>query len=371
MKMKKARTALIAILAVLILYIGYLFLHYPGIPICTWVPDEAFSVTDDQSTRVDASALHYLDIAPYKNPETIQLYDGWLYAAVDGGTIIRLHEDGTGLEKVLSTGGAILGFDFDKQGNLYFCDAGNSAVCRFDGQTIQELPIKGLTYPDALCIDNENQVLYFSDASCIRPATYGRSPLAAYMVDMMAHTNTGRVVAFDICTGQQHIVAEGFSFANGLQLTENGDALLLNETSGNRVWRIEISSGEKTLLLTVPGYPDNLHAAETGYWSGLSGYYASSYASLADKPLLRRAIVNLPHFVFTGMTHSSGGGEAAMVHYCSDGTVCQYLVVKNAGFTVTGAVETADRIYMESISNTDKIWYLESRNDTATGGIQK
>ena len=369
--MKKARTALIAILAVLILCGGYLFLHDPGIPICTWVPDEAFSVTDDQSTRVDASALHYLDIAPYKNPEMIQLYDGWLYAAVDGGTIIRLHEGGTGLEKVLSTGGAILGFDFDKQGNLYFCDAGNSAVCRFDGQTIQELPIKGLIYPDALCIDNENQILYFSDASCVRPAVYSGSPLAAYMVDMMAHTNTGRVVAFDIRTGQQRIVAEGFSFANGLQLTEDGDALLLNETSGNRIWQIEIPGGEKTLLLTVPGYPDNLHAAETGYWSGLSGYYASSYASLADKPLLRRAIVNLPHFLFTGMTQSYGGGEAAMLHYSSDGTVCQYLVVENAGFTVTGAVETADRIYMESISNTDKIWYLESRNVTAAGGIQK
>lgn len=371
MKTKKARTALLAVLAVLILYIGYLLLHNPGIPIVNWVPDEAFSVTDKQSTRVEASALHFLNIAPYKNPETIQLHGSWLYAAVDGGTIIRLHEDGTGLEKVLSTGGAILGFDFDGQGKLYFCDAGKSAVCKYDGQTIQELPIKGLAYPDALCIDDENQMLYFSDASCIKPGEYGGSPLAAYMVDMMAHTNTGRVVAFDIRTGQQHIVAESFSFANGLQLTENGDALLLNETSGNRIWRIEISSGEKTLLLTVPGYPDNLHTAETGYWSGLSGYYASSYSSLADKPLLRKAIVNLPHFLFAGMAQSSGGGETAMVHYCSDGTVCQYLVVENSGFTVMGAVETADRFYMESISNADKIWYLENRNDMTTGGIQK
>lgn len=359
MKKKQAMTALLVVLALLLLYSGYLFLHDPGIPVGTWVPDEAFSVTNDQSARVDASALHYLDIAPYKNPETIQLHDGWLYAAVDGGTIIRLHEDGTGLENVLSTGGAILGFDFDEQGCLYFCDAGNSAVCRFDGQTIQNLPSEGLTYPDALCIDDKNQVLYYSDASCIRPKEYGGSPLAAYMVDMMAHTNTGRIVAYDLKTGQQRIVSLGFSFANGLQLTEDGEALLLNETSENRIWRIEIASGEKTLLLTVPGYPDNLHRAESGYWSGLSGSYASSYANLSDKLFLRRAIVNLPHFVFTGMARSSGGGEAVMVQYRSDGTICQYLVLENVGFTVTGVVETADRIYLESISNLDRIAYLE------------
>ncbi len=281
---------------------------------------------------------------------------------MDGGTIVRLHEDGTGLEKVLSTGGAILGFDFDEQGSLYFCDAGNSAVCRFNGQTIQELPSEGLTYPDALCIDDENQVLYCSDASCIRPEEYGGSPLAAYMVDMMAHTNTGRIVAYDLRTGQQRTVSMGFSFANGLQITEDGEALLLNETSGNRIWRIEISSGEKTMLLTVPGYPDNLHPAETGCWSGLSGSYASSYASLSEKLFLRRAIVNLPHFVFTGMARSSGGRNAAMVQYRSDGTVCRYLVVENAGFTVTGAVETIDRIYMESISTLNRIAYLEKQN---------
>lgn len=59
------------------------------------------------------------------------------------------------------------------------------------------------------------------------------------------------------------------------------------------------------------------------------------------------------------MARSSGGGEAVMVQYRSDGTVCQVLVLEDSGFTVTGAVETADRIYLESISNLDRIAYLE------------
>ncbi len=76
MKKRRIITALLAVLSVLLLYGGYLFLHDPGIPVGTWVPDEAFSVTDEQRTSVDTSALHYLDIAPYTNPETIQLHDG-------------------------------------------------------------------------------------------------------------------------------------------------------------------------------------------------------------------------------------------------------------------------------------------------------
>ncbi len=352
----------LAVLLVLLGAVAYLLCHDPGVPVGTWTPDEAYSVTEEKTTRVDADALRFLSIAPYRSPETIRLRDGWLYAAVDGGSIIRLREDGTGLEEVVSTGGAILGFDFDAQGNLYFCDCryqGEPAVCIFDGQSIQPLPIAGLTYPDALCLDEENGILYFSNASCVRVSDKLATPMEAYMIDMMAHTNTGSANSFDLNTGERQVLADGFSFANGLQLSRDGRFLLVNETSENHIWRVGLDSGEKELLLSVPGYPDNLYPAETGYWSGLSGACDASYTSLAQKSLLRKAIVNLPPFAFETVTGSSSGGDVAMVRYDAEGNLLQYLLCEGAGFTVTGGVETGERIYLESITSADKIYFLE------------
>ncbi len=362
MKKRKLWIIPLAVLAVLLAGILYLLCHDPGVPVGTWTPDEAYSVTEEKTTRVEASELRYLNIAPYQNPETIRLRDGWLYAAVDGGSIIRLREDGTGLEEVLNTGGAILGFDFDTSGNLYFCDCrfqGEAAVCVFDGQSIQTLPIAGLTYPDALCLDEEHGILYLSNASCVRVTGKLATPMEAYMIDMMAHTNTGSVVSFDLGTEEQRTVAEGFSFANGLQLSEDGRFLLVNETSENHIWRVSLDSGEKEILLCVPGYPDNLYPAKEGYWSGLSGACDPSYSSLAEKPLLRKAIVNLPPFAFTAVTGSSTGGNVAMIRYDAEGNLLQYLLCEGSGFTVTGGAETGERLYLESITSADRICYLE------------
>ena len=83
------------------------------------------------------------------------------------------------------------------------------------------------------------------------------------------------------------------------------------------------------------------------------------YTSLAQKPLLRKAIVNLPPFAFKAVTGSSGGGEVAMVRYDADGNLLEYLLCEGSGFTVTGGVETGERLYLESITSADRIYFLE------------
>lgn len=361
-KKPKLRYILFGILGVFLFLVCYLFLHDPGIPVNTWRPDDQFSVQDYQRTVIDPAVLLSLDIAPYKNPETVQVRDGWVYAAVEGGSIIRIREDGTNLEQVLHTGGAILGFDLDTQSNLYFCDCsyqGTPAICRYDGQEIHPLIIPNLTYPDALCLDETNGLLYFSNATHVSPVAYCCNPQEAYTIDMMAHTNTGSIECFDLNTWELRTVADGFCFANGIQLTKDGQYLLVNETSENHVWRIDLTSGEKTVLLTVPGYPDNLHAAGDGFWSGLARLYAPAYANLANKSLLRKAITNLPVSILSSISGSAGGKDMAFIKYDAEGTVLAYNIVEGIGFTTTGAVETETRIYLETLGNVSKIYYYE------------
>ncbi len=362
MRKHKIRNTLCAIAVVIIVIAAYLCLHNPGAAIGTWVPDENFSVRDEEATVIEAEKLLSLNISPYKDPETIQLSGEWIYAAVEGGEIIRLKEDGSGLESVLQTGGSILGFDLDSQGTIYFCDCnyeGSPAICKYDGKAIEKLPIGGLTYPDALCIDESRHLLYFSNASEVCPADLSLSPQDAYMIDMMACTKTGSIGCFDLESGEQTAVTDGFHFANGLQLSPDGNELLINETSGNHIWKTDLATGEKNLLLTVPGYPDNLHRTSDGYWSGLAGSYAASYADLADKPLLRKFLLNLPGPLFALFTGSSGEADVQFVKYTPDGTVLEYNIIRGMGFTTTGIVETDQRVYFETISGIDKIYYYE------------
>ncbi len=359
MRKFKPRYILYALLVLVLAFVLYLLVHDPGVPINTWTPDGNFSITEEQKNIIGNDKLRYLDISPYKDPETIQIHNGQIYAAVDGGSIIRLNEDGSDLKQVLHTGGSILGFDFDSNGILYFCDCNyNSAaaVCKFDGENMIRLPVFGITYPDAICIDDLNGILYFSNASGVSPSDLSCSPQDAYMTDMFAHTNTGSVVSFALDTGEQHTVADGFSFANGLQLTDNGKSLLINETSGNRIWKVDIETGRKNPVLTIPGYPDNLHSGSDGYTSGFAGVYSAAYSELADKPLIRKVILNLPRFVISSL---NGSTDAIFIKYDSEGVVKEYNIIPDAGFTATGAVETEERVYLETISGIGKIVYYE------------
>ena len=49
--------------------------------------------------------------------------DGLLYVSVAGGKILRMKPDGSQQEDFVNTGGRVLGFDFDSEGNLIAADA--------------------------------------------------------------------------------------------------------------------------------------------------------------------------------------------------------------------------------------------------------
>ncbi|MBR6209492.1 MAG: hypothetical protein IKQ69_10900 [Oscillospiraceae bacterium] len=48
-----------------------------------------------------------------------------------------------------------------------------------------------------------------------------------------------------------------------------------------------------------------------------------------------------------------------MVRYDADGNLLEYLLCEGSGFTVTGGVETGERLYLESITSADRIYFLE------------
>lgn len=380
---RRLRRVIVALVTCLVCGALYLCLHDPGHRVGTWVPAEDITASAEGGSAFPAATspgeLAYLDIAPYRNPETIVYHDGWLYASVEGGSIIRIHEDGSGLEQVVNTGGCILGFDFGDDGTLYFCEAdldGVACLCSASPQggfavTVLSSGAAGeaFSYPDALCIDVDARKIYVADASEVRPADYGGDSMDAYYVEMLARTESGRVFAYDLRSGETELVASGFAFANGLQLADDGKSLLVNENLEGRVWKVPVSmrgarrgdSGMEVELDDIPGYNDNMsRSADGGYWIGVPSPVSAGYEALAGSPLLRRMLLNLPQTVRDALMGASAERELRFFKMGEDGTVAVWYRDSSLGYGMTtGICEVGDRLYIEHLNGQSRIGYLE------------
>ena len=65
-----------------------------------------------------------ISLGTEEGPEHIAIgKDGKLYTTVASGNILRMNPDGSAQEVFVNTGGRVLGFDFDADGNLIAADA--------------------------------------------------------------------------------------------------------------------------------------------------------------------------------------------------------------------------------------------------------
>ncbi|XP_076324227.1 adipocyte plasma membrane-associated protein-like [Tachypleus tridentatus] len=273
-------------------------------------------------------------------PESLAVYKGNIYTGTTDGSIVKISKDK--LSVVAKTGkncelpwespicGRPLGLRFDKKGNLYVADAyyGILMVNINTGSVETLLPIstevegKTVKFPDDLDIDEEQEIIYFSDGSYKWP--FNR---VAYF--LFEYSNSGRVISFNLKTKETKVVADGLYFPNGIQLTHDKSALLIAEWSNRRIlnhlccrlaeqykklnkWVFPFMNHcaifffyhsdfplkglkEKPEIFSdkLPGEPDNIRPSSSGgYWVALtSGRTASSLGKLdylAEYPLIRK-----------------------------------------------------------------------------------
>ena len=180
--------------------------------------------------------------------------------------------------------------------------------------------------------------------------------LPASVLDIIEQSATGRVLAHDPATGETRVVARGFSFANGIALSSDGQTLFVNETGRYRLWKIDggandldVQSGSpqaKVLLDNLPGYPDNLMRGRDGrIWVGLFKPRNPAADSLAERPFLRKVLLRLPRFLLP-----LGESYGHVFAIDEDGRVTDDLQDPSGAYPeTTGATETADRLYIHSL----------------------
>jgi sugar lactone lactonase YvrE len=307
------------------------------------------------------SGLRTIDIGNEFGPEHIAIGpDGKLYAAMTSGSLLRMDPDGGRREVFANTGGRVLGFDFDAQGRMIAADAmkGLLAITADARLTVLADRVSSddpIRYANSIVVAPDGTV-YFTDASMrFSPAEWGGT-YEASVRDILEQSATGRVLAYDPATTSTRVVAHGLSFANGIALSSDGQALFVTETGRYRIWKIDsraraldVQSGSpqaRVLLDNLPGYPDNLMRGRDGrIWVGLFRPRNPAADGLAQRPFLRKVLLRLPRFLLPlGVPY----GHVFAID--ENGRVIEDLQDPSGAYPeATGATETADRLYIHSL----------------------
>jgi sugar lactone lactonase YvrE len=302
-------------------------------------------------------------------PEHIVLAkDGLLYTTVLSGNIIRMTPDGENQEVFVNTGGRVLGFDFDAEGNLIAADSMKGLLSISPDKKITLLTDRvgdsPILYADGVVVAKSGKI-YFTDASTRFPPSLWGGTFESSILDILEQSCSGRVLVYDPNTRTTSLVAKGFSFANGIALSQDEKTLFVNETGKYRIWKLSIESQDLDislpnpnavlLLENIPGYPDNLMRGLDGkIWVGLAKPRSSLVDKLADKPFLRKVTLRLPRFLWP--VPKAYGHVFA---FQEDGTILESLQDPSGAYPeTTGVTETPTRLYIQSL-HSRTIGYLE------------
>jgi sugar lactone lactonase YvrE len=194
---------------------------------------------------------------PGAGPEHVAV-DAWgtLFTGLEDGRILRVTPEGE-VRTVTTTGGRPLGLEMLGSDALVVCDAyrGLLEVQLSKGKVgvlAAEVEGEPLTFCSNAVVAADGSI-YFTQSS-------RRFNLDEYRGDLFEHSATGRLLRYR--DGRVDVVADGFAFANGVVLVEDGAAAIVAETGGYCLTRVELtgsSAGTKSAFgAPLAGFPDNL-----------------------------------------------------------------------------------------------------------------
>lgn len=356
-----------------LLIAGYLSLWPVPIEPVAWKAPAAPGYVGVHAENRKLVGLQKIDLHGEVGPEHVVIGpDGKVYVSVLSRRIVRMAPDGSGQEVFASTGGRPLGMAFDGSGNLIVADAhkGLLSVAANGAMSVLAASVAGdpVRFADAVVVARDGAI-YFTDASQrFAPGAHGGTMNAATL-DVLEQSATGRVLAYSPASKSVRVVAQGFSFANGIALSADERSLFVNETGRYRVWKIAAAADTadavdvkqappamaSVLLDNLPGYPDNLMRGLDGrIWLGLAGQ-RDGLDALAERPVLRKVAWRVLQAAPESLVKPKRYGH--VMAFTEDGTVVADLQdPSGTSPVVTGATEVAGRLYIHNIDGRELGW---------------
>jgi hypothetical protein len=150
------------------------------------------------------------------------------------------------------------------------CVPGGGLALALEGREVRIVggPHDGLVFTsaDGKALSCVNALAFGSDGKLLASDGSATQPPDRWKHDLMGLGHSGRLIAFDLATGQGHERAAGLGYAFGACAA--GDAALVCESWRHRVLRIASSGGAPMPVIdNLPGYPSRItQAAGGGYW---------------------------------------------------------------------------------------------------------
>ncbi|HEY6640924.1 SMP-30/gluconolactonase/LRE family protein [Povalibacter sp.] len=338
----------------------------PADPV-SWVAPTPPGYIGAHAPNTRLSGLRTIDIGAEFGPEHMAIGpDRKLYAAMTSGNLLRMDPDGAHQEVFANTQGRVLGFDFDANGRFIAADAMKGLLVIEAGHvamlTDRVGPNDPVRYANSVVVAPDG-IIYFTDASTrFAPAEWGGT-YEASVLDILEQAASGRVLAYDPGTSSTHVVARGFSFANGIATSADGQGLFVAETGRYRIWKIDSrardidvqsnSDQAAVLLDNLPGYPDNLMRGREGrIWVGLFRPRNPAADALSQKPFMRKVLLRLPRSLLP-----VGDPYGHVFAFDEEGRITEDLQDASGAYPqTTGATETPERLYIHSLHAPTIAW---------------
>ncbi len=240
-------------------------------------------------------ALAHLDVIPLpgSGAEDVAVdASGAIYTGTREGYLLRVSPDGRSTERIAHTGGRPLGIEVHPDGWLVVCDA-HRGLLRIDlpsgdiTELVTAIGGRPLRFTNN-CAVAQDGTIYFSDSSL----HYG---LDEFKGDILSHTGTGRLIRRDP-DGTVTVLLDDLDFANGVALAQDESFVLVAETGGYRVTRLDLTgpdAGRRSVIIdNLPGMPDNMSTGSGGvFWIALPSARNKVLDLLLPRPGFLRSVV--------------------------------------------------------------------------------
>lgn len=328
----------------------YLFFWPVPIEPVAWQAPQAPKLEGVYASNDRLASIKTLALGEGKGPETVITdAQGNLFTGYADGRVVRFDAEGNNPKTLVNTGGRPLGLAFAPNEMLIVADGykGLLSVHPDSGQTtVLATEAEGVPFgfTDDVDVSAEGKV-YFSDASSkFGPAGLGRD-------DILEHGGNGRLLEYDLATGEIKVLLKDLEFANGVALSKQQDFVVVNQTGSYnivRYWLRGEKAGQSDIFFeNLPGLPDGISYNGQGiYWVALYSPRVPILDMLSNWPALRKISLRLPQIL-----QPQPARHAFVLGINDEGKVIHNLQFKgpNALAPITGTYQHGNKLYLGSL----------------------
>jgi sugar lactone lactonase YvrE len=195
-----------------------------------------------------------------------------------------------------------------------------------------------------LCLDEENQIIYVTEATSISMRYSNKEVLFKHRL--------GRILSYNIKTKEAKVVLEGLAFPNGIVYEKSTSSIIFSELNRHRIVRYYVDGPKKGtqeyIIENLFGYGDNLKLNEKGeLLVAIPATRDPLLDGLNEKPEIRKLMIYLPERLIYALAKKRAGGVRIDT---KTGKITEYIfAAPTKTFFVTTLLEKNNKQYFGSL----------------------